>query len=510
MTSNQADDSTKSHRLRKFVAIVFDGKRAIKDTKDAKLFFEAVCNQEDRVGCIEKMVASSHGLQALKLSLRCDDSDAFMNDTASAFLAYIDGEDLKQVHGGQLLREVLSVVVEPPTFWNALEKKFEQRLLSPIAVYGFAWLLLELLTSPPGFLQLPVFQVAKKVIASLLDSSNAKTRSVAYRIQDVLRTTASGALLVKGKKPGGRHDNDFEDFRNIAIFPTADELNAKATPFYVQADVIRETDPEKRAAAHLDNQFRLLREEMLGELRADLQIARGKKQARRVVRRLKNLAFHSIDNGGERRRRPASIALRCYGGINVPPGTADERKKYLVQNTKTVLKHDSFGCLLCSNEIVSFATIDRNEELLAQDTPILLLRILGTSAIVKTLVSLKTTPQQEIEFVMVETPFFAYEPILRSLQEKTSIPLSDELLGLVEKKSFAKSPICPEKLVTRIQQHEGSNLRKILNLQKDVVLDHSQTTSLIAGLSQTVSLIQGPPGETSIHFSGGFLLTKRL
>ncbi|KAF9257043.1 hypothetical protein L218DRAFT_828763, partial [Marasmius fiardii PR-910] len=31
--------------------------------------------------------------------------------------------------------------------------------------------------------------------------------------------------------PGGRHDNDFEDFRNVAVFPTPTEINSKRLPF---------------------------------------------------------------------------------------------------------------------------------------------------------------------------------------------------------------------------------------------------------------------------------------
>ena len=41
------------------------------------------------------------------------------------------------------------------------------------------------------------------------------------------------------------------------------------------------TEPEKRVAVHLDNQFRLLREDMLAELRNDLQISLKKKQGKR-------------------------------------------------------------------------------------------------------------------------------------------------------------------------------------------------------------------------------------
>ncbi len=324
---------------------------------------------------------------------------------------------MRQLCSGQLLRDILVVVLEPPTFWNALEKSYDKRTLSPSGIHAFACLLLELLSSPPAFMQLNVFDIAEKALGAggLLDSSSNETRSLAYKIQDAVRCKAAGSAPLSTTKPGGRHDNDFEDFRQIAIFPTTDEFSAKEQPFYLQSDVVFETEPERRAAVHLDNQFRLLREDMLGELRNDLQIAGGSKQGKRVSLRLKNLVFHGVDCGTEQRRKQASIALRCYQGLPKHSGmTREQRKKYYADN-RTFLKHMSLGCLLCSNEIVAFVTVDRNEDLLAEDPPIILLQIFGHSAFMKTLISLKTAHRQQFEFVQVDTPFFAYEPVLKCL-----------------------------------------------------------------------------------------------
>jgi len=498
MSAAGTDPALKSARLRKFLTAVVDGKRAIKNAADAKLFLEAICDQEDRSSCVEKLVAAPQGLQALKMSLRSDVSSAFINESSASFLRYIADDSVRQLCSGQLLQDILVMVAEPPTFWNALEKCYDERTLSPSAIHAFACLVFELLSSMPASVQLNVFDTAEKALGAaggLLDSSDADTRSVAYKIQDAVRSRASVGKVLGTIKPGGRHDNDFEDFRQIAIFPTKDELMAKDQPFYLQADAVLETEPENRIAVHLDNQFRLLREDMLGELRNDLQIARGSKQGKRASLRLKSLVFDGVHCGTEQRRKPASIALRCYQGLPKHPAmTKDGRKKYYADN-KTFLKHQSFGCLLCSNEIVAFATVDRNEDLLAEDPPIILLQIFGDLAVIKTLISLKTAHQQQLEFVLVDTPFFAYEPVLKCLQENASLPLSNELLGLVETGQVAKSPITPEHVVAKVKRHERCNLRDVLKLPKDVTLDHSQTESLVAGLSQTVSLIQGPPGE---------------
>ncbi len=86
--------------------------------------------------------------------------------------------------------------------------------------------------------------------------------------------------------------------------------------------------------------------------------------------------------------------------------------------------------------------------------------------------------------------------MLRCLQEKTFLPLADELLEINDNREPSMSPYAPEGVVAQIKEHEGRNLRDLLGIPKDVILDHSQTESLIAGLSQNLSLIQGPPGKT--------------
>ena len=492
------DRGLKSDRLRKFFTGVIDGKRALKNANDARLFLEAVCDRQDRASCIERLVAAPQGLQVLKTSVRSDISSTFINESSARFLEYISDDSVRQLCSGQLLRDVLVAVLDPPTFWTALKNCYNERKLSPSGIQAFASLLLELLSLPPGLVQVDGFEIAERILSAggLLESSDPDTRSLAYKIQEAVRCKGSNAAAFGMAKPGGRHDNDFEDFRQIAIFPTRDEFSSKEQPFYLPSDVVFGTEPATRAAVHLDNQFRLLREDMLGELRSDLQVTGGNKQGRRTSLRLKNLVFHEIDCGTDRRRRKASIALRCYHGLPKLPGlNEDQRKKYFADN-KNLLKHQSLGCLLCQGEIVAFVTVNRNEERLAEDPPIILLEVLGDAALTKTLVTTKTAHQQQIEFVQVDTPFFAYEPILRCLQEKSSLPLASELLGLVEASQPNGSPIALEHIAADIKRREGQNLRHLLNLPKDVMLDHSQTDSLVAGLLQNVSLIQGPPGKS--------------
>lgn len=159
---------------------------------------------------------------------------------------------------------------------------------------------------------------------------------------------------------GGRHDNDFPDFRETAILPTADEFACVERPFYRRADEILELQGDQRVAGHLDNQFRLLREDMLSELREDVQIAQDKKKGRRSTLWLGNLALASVNCRvmGQRRLNPCAIGVTWKTGLEgIRRMTVNNRKKHLENNPQT-LKHKAFGCLLRVDEIVAFAAIE--------------------------------------------------------------------------------------------------------------------------------------------------------
>jgi replication-associated recombination protein RarA len=503
------DNSIKAARAGKLFFAVIDGKKAIKNRNDAKLFLEAMCSQKDRSRCVEKLAASSDGLQALRMSIRNDTSISFVNDSCIPFLAYIQDDDIRQLCNGQLLKDIMRTVIEPPTLWNALEQHYHSRSLSQTGSRTFASLVLDLLTFLPDSPGIDLFSAAAKIIGpgGLLESSDFDIRSIAYKIQNAVRSRSTKKQQNTLVKPGGRHDNDFEDFRKVEIFPTKDELLTAEKPFYLQAEVVFSTDIDNRVATHLDNQFRLLREDMIAELRNDLQAAIKKGKGRRVTK-LGHLTFQSVGTELTNKRLPGSVAMSFRTGLpQIGKTDREERKKYFIEN-RQILKHGAFGCLLASNEIVAFAVVDREEDGLSKDPPTILLQVLGKSALLNTLITFHTVPPQNLEFVLVDTPFFAYQPILQRLQNIVSLPLSYELLALDENDLVKQSPFRPLDVVDRIKQSEGQNLRDALQLEKDVILDESQTASLIAGLTQTLSLIQGPPG-TGKSFIGA-LLAKAL
>ncbi len=484
----------RSTRLTKFLGQVLQGNRSIRNAADTKLFLEAICDQRDHQICIEKLVASFQALSNLRSGLKFDVSSSFINQNTAPFIRYLSEPAVKQLCNGQYLRQLLLIFVEPPTLWNALIASYKSRLLTQDSVYAFAWLLLELI-SLPASREIDVLQDAQSVATDgfLLESPSYEIRSLGHKIQHTLLTKSSNLPIDLESAPGGRHDNDFADFRKIAIFPTTDEFLSTEKPFYRRADAISEAQPEHRIAMHLDNHFRLLREDMLAELREDLQIARGQKKGRRSALVLRKLSAVAISCGDERRWKPCALAVHCGSGLEQLTALKPPQRKEFLQQNRSFLKHRSFGCIIRGSEIVAFANVDRNEDALIKESPVIMLQISGDEAFKKTLFALKLS--RDLEFVLVDTPIFAYEPVLKCLQEKVDLPLAEELLTRNPKNGTPQSPLIPDFVVKQLNERSGGNVQHILQTAKAITLDSSQMDSLIAGLVQPLSLIQGPPGK---------------
>jgi hypothetical protein len=99
--------------------------------------------------------------------------------------------------------------------------------------------------------------------------------------------------------------------------------------------------------------------------------------------------------------------------------------------------------------------------------------------------------------VQIDTAVFAYEPVLQRLQEIKNVELKDELLCWEEGVPIQPTSKPPTSIIRAIET-PGSAGNPQRALGTKVKLDPAQTASLIMGLKQRVSLIQGPPG-TGIH-----------
>lgn len=248
---------------------------------------------------------------------------------------------------------------------------------------------------------------------------------------------------------------------------------------------------------YLDNQFRLLREDMLAELRNGLQIALGQKKGRRSALLLRKLSAVGIFCGDEKRWKPCALGLQCQYRLESLTNMSPQRKEFLNEN-RNFLKHQSFGCLICGGEIVAFASVERNIDALIMEPPLVMLQISGDDAFKKTLYAFKDS--KDLEFLLVDTPVFAYEPVLRCLQDKVDLPLAEELLALDLRERVAGCPLIPGAVVQRLKERSDENIQHILRTPKAIRLDSSQMESLIAELTHSLSLIQRPPGTIHVLY----------
>ena len=268
--------------LTKLFNAVIHRRRELRSPADGNRFIEAFCAQEDPCRSVESLIAAPNGLHAIAKAFRFSGDSAFLNGPSAAALLYLSHPSLKQLYSGQFLLRVLEQLVQPPTFWNALVEAFRARTLVEYSIHAFAWLLLELLSSHSDSIP-NVRSFAEELTSdeAFTTSDVPEIRYIGYKIKNIIDTTAFDA---SESGPGGRHDNDFADFRKIKILPTRDEFASVEQPFYRRADAIASIEPDRRVLVHLDNQFRLLREDLIGELRDDFQIATGAKKGR-VARR---------------------------------------------------------------------------------------------------------------------------------------------------------------------------------------------------------------------------------
>ncbi|KAF9525976.1 P-loop containing nucleoside triphosphate hydrolase protein [Crepidotus variabilis] len=503
-----AANNPRARGLQQIFFDIISGKQSI-SRFNAEKFLESVYNRPEPVTCVDKITASENGLKAIRQALTTQlDSPAFFNGHVASFLAYFDHPDLRLINGGQYLNNIVLQICEPPIFWDAFRRAFINGRLHDNAKASLGWLLLQL-CSLPSDQATPYRQhedTAGIVQSLLAPSASLAMLSVGRKLKQVLDASISlnSVRTAAGLSPGGRHDNDFEDFRTISILPTTDEVASSEPAFLRPASVLEDPSTKNtRVSIHLDNQFRLLREDMLYEIREELQLLFGTKKGFHRGVKITDLFVKDIECGDENKWAKFSLVVICNEDIPVldRQKTAKQRKDYLKEHPK-FLKHQSLACLVSGTEIIAFPTIIRDEDRLSESPPKLVLQFDGSKTTQRALQKLKT--DSNVFLVQIDTAIFSYEPVLKRLQEATTLPLASELLLWEKGAPVGKVASQATYIVNALQTKPDTNLKPLLDTPTDIVLDPSQTASLISGLTQKLSLLQGPPG-TGKSFIGAIL-----
>ncbi|OHF03871.1 ATPase [Colletotrichum orchidophilum] len=495
-------DSGRASRLLKVFRDVTKGGKAIATAGDARLFLEAIRANTSPAACLEIITASDVARKAIRNSIRIDSSISFVRTHVIPFIAYLSDPEVKMVYSGQLLHQVLLIIAHPPVLWESLLNAFRESQLTEDELHVFAWLCFELTSLPDSLPDSGLNSIVEDISDALEQkpfqaAQHHGTRELTYRIKKVLALRSSSSHEKDVGTAGGRHDNDFSNFREISIFPTSDEFFSNATPFYRTAAEVAATDLVQRPRVHLDNQFRLLREDMLGELREDLKVAIGNKKSKKRAQILAGLSPLGIDTGDKKRGRSCAVLLTCSKGLEFMKKLQSIKRRTFLDGNKNVLRHQSFGALCGENHIVAFAFLLRDLDQLTKEPPIITLQFTSSEATARALQELK--PSNNLRFILVDTPVFAYQPVLERLREISEMPLGESLLRLHNDEtsrppgSLQQSP----HIQAYVRQLEGLLAAETFVFTIDTEtfhLDRSQIESLLHVLKNPVALIQGPPG----------------
>lgn len=323
------------------------------------------------------------------------------------------------------------------------------------------------------------------------------------------------------KPPGGRHNNDHSNYRDISLVPTQEELAFEGMPFLPLSSgdnaVINDAGEYL-----LDRNFRLLREDAVGILRENIANPRASKvwiNARIIgvackdafnPKRTSNLYFLVQFDLTRQRKvnwnvsralpRDGLVALQ-RDGLDPMMATIfirSNREKDLWLNSPGgpvvgVIFHHTHDFSRALNDVSVNLSIMKGFEKKAE----MLNKASDPTKRAKTEEELMLLKGRFISYTMTEASdsFFSYRPVLDALQSMISVPLAQDIVHLRPKSE--RPNYLPQHV--RMPSDFGSfvcNLDEWSNdnIVESTTLDDSQATALSLALTSRVALIQGPPG----------------
>jgi hypothetical protein len=319
--------------------------------------------------------------------------------------------------------------------------------------------------------------------------------------------------------PGGRHDNDALNYRDIQVLPTADELRCQVPPFLPLASGENKIidDPVMHL---LDSNFRLLREDAVSTMRESISQRKWPWKNARVV----GLDLTVFGSSG---------AISFIVQIDPPTRTIPDwsKARALMQGTVvafldtnaqlvrtgiiTIHRDDvswlrdvggpKFGVSFGKDSAFDVSMEDMVVNKGINESYVKLLREQEGSQTAKDLLFRMKT----FEMIEASKSFFAYEPVLKALQSMDRIPFTCELIELRSHHSNRPTYLPNTVNFPSDENFHGYTCNLVgVPSPQDVVdrtsLDISQAKAVCQALTSRVSLIQGPPG-CGKTFIGGLI-----
>lgn len=366
-------------------------------------------------------------------------------------------------------------------------------------------------------------------------------------LKRLVPTHKTAAFITQRDPPGGRHDNDHADICNIRIMPTFDEISSSRSEYLPPKDPRQWHVPG--LAGLLDRNFRLLREDTIGQLRdvihAELQPGTRQGGGRNHTR------THVYKQVTVR-----SVAMHRHSGMQFLVGFSQPSNLRGMESTKRKewwklskrLQESALVCLLDPRGFAIFCTVstaDRpNGRMKSNLTEEKLSGSLSENVHVASIVLELVEPTEDnwqyildcqvskrsllislVEFPGILLPSFQPTLLaLQNMQKVADVSMSEylaphdvnslSLLVDVPPPVYTTTPgfsfdlkcIMDDKTSLKVEFSQPVDMER---LQQHSTLDSAQAEALVRTLQRRIGLIQGPPG-TGKSYTGVALVKVLL
>ncbi|KAI4145818.1 MAG: hypothetical protein LQ340_006150 [Diploschistes diacapsis] len=361
---------------------------------------------------------------------------------------------------------------------------------------------------------------------------------------------------------GPRHDNDHTHISNIKILPTTDEIQSSRSEYLPPSDPAKQHLPG--LAGLLDRQFRLLREDTVGQFRDAVQV-----ECKRLTTRAKAQSPSKRQNNSVRHIIYQNVALlrlefdrkrglQVVAEFDQPSGLAKkgtkEREEWW-KNTKQ-LQIDAFVCLVSSTGRVIFFSVcdpaptpppqkkidEQDKDRLAKyqrafderpnlfkhaNRATLMLSLVEDASEDITWINSHLGKAGKLQQSLVEFPgilLASFQPTLQAIQKMSrtlDLPFSQFIASHIQHAGDVELPAPAyfrkpgfafdletltggEQLKLRLGQPFDDTI-----LRERSTLDNAQRLATLNALRSCIALIQGPPG-TGKSYTGVAIIKALL
>lgn len=350
---------------------------------------------------------------------------------------------------------------------------------------------------------------AQKVCDLLLISPEKSSVATEHESSDV------ACWVSDLRPPGGRHDNDHKNYRDIQIVPTQEEINSQSLPWLPLASQDN-AFIESREMRMLDSNFRLLREDAVSSMRSNLEEGKrvwtnarilglnngyenaGKEKKKQRIQPLSFMVQLSSSYAGKKMNWERSRALPLEGVIAFCD-PVDKKVQRMGTITTRLYKEKDKWLNDPLGPIIGVSFHNEDDVLVSLQEALENMKILAVRS---------DSPMEKwqnveglfLSYTLIEASgsFFSYKPVLSALQELSSIPLAQELAYLnpsTDRPDYLPAQMLMPKTPSFkgfCCELDGWSNQKIID---NTSLDESQADALRCALNSKVALIQGPPGK---------------